>query len=85
MNSGLLLVQAIQALKEVGTTKEIMSEFLEKTMMLDDPQAKLYAEIVDQKPEGEEGGFGDDFGGGGSEEGEARPKLAKPRAEGEEG
>lgn len=61
MNSGLLLVQAIQALKELGSTKEIMSEFLEKTMLLDDAQAKLYAEIVDQKPAGEEGG---DFGGG---------------------
>ena len=87
MNSGLLLVQAIQALKEVGATKEIMSEFLEKTMMLDDPQAKLYAEIVDQKPAGEEDGFGGDFGGGdgGSEEGAARPKLGKPNAEGEEG
>ena len=88
MNSGLLLVQAIQALKEVGATKEIMSEFLEKTMMLDDPQAKLYAEIVDQKPAGEEDGFGGDFGDGGdggSEEGAARPKLGKPNAEGEEG
>ena len=80
MNSGLLLVQTIQALKEMGATKDIASEFLEKTMLLDDAQAKLYAKIVEQKAQGEEGG---DFGGGFGQEGGLGGE--KVRAEPEEG
>jgi len=50
MNAGMMLAQAMQTLKEMGATKEIMVEFLSKTMMLDEDQAKLYATIVDAKP-----------------------------------
>ncbi|MCK9394244.1 MAG: hypothetical protein M0Q44_01470 [Methylobacter sp.] len=58
MNSGLLLVGAIQQLKDAGATKEMMQDFLTNEMMLDEEQAKLYAPIVDVKPpaEGEGGG-----------------------------
>lgn len=62
MNGGMLLVQAMQMLKEMGASKDIMTEFLAKTMMLDEDQAKLYAAIVDAKPQDDGGGFG---GGGG--------------------
>ena len=60
MNLGALLVQAMQAMKDMGANKEIMAEFLTKTMMLDEDQAKLFATIVDAKPpEGaDDGGFG---------------------------
>jgi hypothetical protein len=53
MNGGLLLVQSMQMLKEMGATKAVMSEFLEKTMMLDAAQAALYASIVDAKAQEE--------------------------------
>ncbi len=53
MQSGGMLVQSMQMLKEMGATKEIMAEFLAKTMMLDEEQAKLYAAIVDAKPPGD--------------------------------
>lgn len=63
MNAGMLMVQSMQMMKDMGATKEIMEEFLAKTMMLDEDQAKLFATIVDAKPpEGAEGGGG--FGGG---------------------
>jgi len=60
MNSGALLVQAMQAMKDIGANKEIMAEFLAKTMMLDEDQAKLFATIVDAKPPdgADEGSFG---------------------------
>lgn len=61
MNAGLLQVQAIQALKDMGATKEILQEFLEKSMALDEAQAKLYASIVDQQQDAG-GGFGPDEG-----------------------
>lgn len=66
MNGGMLLVQAMQMLKEMGASKDIMTEFLAKTMLLDEDQAKLYAAIVDAKPQDDGGGFGGGgFGGGG--------------------
>lgn len=58
MNSGMLMVQAMQMMKELGANKEIMEEFLAKTMMLDEDQAKLFATIVDIKPPEEDGGGG---------------------------
>lgn len=61
MNAGMLLVQSMQMMKELGASKEIMGHFLSKTMILDEDQAKLYAAIVDAKPP-EDGGGG--FGGG---------------------
>jgi hypothetical protein len=65
MNAGMLLVQSMQMLKEAGATKEILSEFLVKEMLLDEAQAKLYATIVDAKPPDDGmGGGGGGFGGG---------------------
>jgi glutaminase len=58
MNAGMLLVQSMQMMKEMGASKEIMGEFLTKTMMLDEDQAKLFATIVDAKPPQDGGGFG---------------------------
>lgn len=80
MNAGMLLVQAIQAMKDMGSTKEIMQEFLQKTMMVDEAEAKLYATIVEQKPPEEGmGGMGGDFGGQMPEDsGEEKPQE-KPR------
>jgi hypothetical protein len=57
MNAGMLLVQSMQMMKEMGANKDIMGEFLTKTMMLDEDQAKLFATIVDAKPP-DAGGFG---------------------------
>lgn len=65
MNSGMMLVQAMQQMKDLGATEEMMQEFLSKTMMLDEDQAKLYAPIVKMKDEGnpDDGpGFGQGFG-----------------------
>jgi len=58
MNAGMMLVQSMQQLKDMGASKDLMSEFLAKTMMLDEDQAKLYASIVDTQPQdgGEDGG-----------------------------
>ena len=50
VNSGALLAQTIQLVKDMGADKEFMETFLCKTMQLDEDQAKLYAKIVDQKP-----------------------------------
>lgn len=61
MNAGMLMVQAMQMMKDMGANKEIMGEFLTKTMMLDEDQAKLFATIVDAKPP--EGAGGGGFGG----------------------
>ena len=72
MNAAGLIAQTIAALKEIGATKEIAERFLQKEMMIDEEDAKLYAEILDQKPEGEmgmEGGFGGGMPMGGHEEG----------------
>ena len=61
MNSGMILVQAMQQMKDLGATEEMMQEFLSKTMMLDEDQAKMYAGIVKMKDEGNP----DDGPGGG--------------------
>lgn len=50
VNSGALLAQTIQLVKDMGADKEFMETFLCKTMQLDEDQAKLYAKIVDRKP-----------------------------------
>lgn len=48
MNSGMLLVQAMQMSKDMGFNKDMMQSFLTKQMMLDEDQALLYAAIVEQ-------------------------------------
>lgn len=61
MNAGLILVQGIQQMKDLGATKPMMVQFLSKTMALDEEDAKLFANIVDQRPSedgaGGPGGF----------------------------
>lgn len=47
MGAGLMLAQAIQAMKELGASKEVMTRFLADTMTLDEEQAKMYAQVVD--------------------------------------
>lgn len=46
VNSGAMLVQAMDQLKNLGASEEIAAEFLAKTMALDDEQAKLYAKLM---------------------------------------
>lgn len=62
MNAAGLIAQVIGALKETGATKEVAERFLQKEMMIDEEDAKLYAQMLEQTPEGdaqgEEGGFG---------------------------
>lgn len=55
MNSGMMLAQALQTMKDMGANEKIMVSFLSKTMMVDDDQAKLFASIVNAKPP-EDGG-----------------------------
>ena len=52
MGVGLMLAQAMQAMKEMGASKEVMIRFLADIMMLDEEQATLYAQIVDAEPPG---------------------------------
>lgn len=66
MNSGMLLAQAMQSMKDMGASEEIMTEFLTKIMMLDEDQAKLFAKIVNAKNEGDGGDDNHPFGGGGA-------------------
>ncbi|WP_143056971.1 hypothetical protein [Nitrosomonas marina] len=60
MNAGMILVQAMQQMKDIGATEEIMEDFLTKEMLLDEDQAKIYAAIVKAKDEDEnhDDGFG---------------------------
>jgi hypothetical protein len=60
MNAGILLVQSMQMMKDMGANEEIMEAFLSKTMKLDQELARQYAKIVDAKPPG-----GEDMGMGG--------------------
>ena len=53
MNGGLMLVQAIQQFKDIGADKEMMKQFLTKTMLLDEDIAELYSGIVDIKGGGD--------------------------------
>ncbi|SET41379.1 hypothetical protein SAMN05216326_12564 [Nitrosomonas marina] len=77
MNAGMILVQAMQQMKDIGATEEIMEDFLTKEMLLDEDQAKTYAAIVKAKDEDEtnDDGFGNRSGGGfGNRSGED-PKM----------
>lgn len=58
MNSGLMLLQAMQLVKDLGASREVMVEFLTKTMLLDDDQAKTYATVVDSAGSADGGGMG---------------------------
>ncbi len=63
MNAGGILVQTMQAMKELGADKEIMKVFLEKTLMIDSDLADLYSRLVEAKPAGEEQDEKNPFGG----------------------
>jgi len=67
MNSGLLLAQGIQLMKDMGADKKIMELFLVKTMLVDEDEAKVYAGITELMPKGAE--MGGDFGGDGDGDG----------------
>ncbi|MCF7995284.1 MAG: hypothetical protein K9L88_10645 [Chromatiaceae bacterium] len=51
MGVGLGLTQAMQVMKDLGADKAMMQAFLTDIMQLDEEQAKIYAPIVDVKPE----------------------------------
>lgn len=59
MNAGLTVIQAMQAMKEMGADKKVLSSFLTKTMMLDEADAELYSKIVDTPDQ--QGQEGDEF------------------------
>lgn len=62
MNSGMMLAQALDMLKNLGATPQIAEEYLAKTMRLDADQAKLYAQLmVTKRPEADAGGQGGGF------------------------
>jgi hypothetical protein len=63
MNGGMMLAQSIQLMKDMGADVKIMESFLTKQMMMDEDQAKLFANIVNAVPS--EGEGGNDGGGGG--------------------
>jgi hypothetical protein len=46
MNVGLMLVQAIQQMKELGADQAMMKTFLTQTMLLDEDVAEKYSQIV---------------------------------------
>lgn len=50
MSVGLMLVQAIQQMKDLGATKPVLINFLTEIMTLDEKQAELYAEILTSSP-----------------------------------
>lgn len=65
MNAGMVMAQAMQMMKEMGSDKAIMETFLSKTLLIDEELAKQYAKIVDMLPKQPPGMGGDEFGGGG--------------------
>ncbi len=57
-NSAMLIIQAMQQLKDAGASKDMMLAFLRDEMMLDEDKAKVYITILDAKPEADPaGGF----------------------------
>lgn len=63
MNSGMLLIQAMQTAKDLGWDKEMMQMFLTRQMMLEEEEAALYAKMVDMKPPADSEGAAGSFGG----------------------
>lgn len=55
MNAGMMLAQTMQAMRDMGASKEVMQAFLSRTMLVDDDLAELFSSIVDA-PESEDGG-----------------------------
>ena len=78
MNAAGLIAQIIGTLKECGATPEIAERFLQKEMMIDEDEAKLYAQMLKAPAGGEGGEMGGGFEGGEQFE-------PKPKAGGEEG
>lgn len=65
MNSGMLMAQAMGMFKDMGADEAMMMEFLSKVLMCDEDQSKLFAKVVNAKPEEGGDGGGGGFGGGG--------------------
>ncbi len=78
MNAAGLIAQIIGTLKEAGATPEIAERFLQKEMMIDEDEAKLYAKMLESTG-GEGGDMGGGFGGGQNFE----QPLEKPAEEGD--
>lgn len=52
MNASSMVVQTLQMFKEMGASKEVVETFLQKSMMLDEEDAKVYAKVIEQQSEG---------------------------------
>lgn len=65
MNSGMLLIQAMQMAKDLGWDENQLKMFLTKQMMLDEEEAGLYAKMkpVETEADGGAGNFGTNTGG----------------------
>ncbi|KVN83504.1 hypothetical protein [Burkholderia ubonensis] len=73
MNTGLLLVQALQQLRDLGLDDKALAEILIKVMLLDEDQARLIVRGMPKQDAGDDGGDGDGGFGG-------NPPPRKPRA-----
>lgn len=81
MNAGLILMQAMQAFKEMGANLDQMQDFLEKDMKMDADRAKLFAKIVNVKSEGPGMGMGEPGGFGGPGENNNEDGFPSPDKE----
>lgn len=82
MNTGLLLVQGLQQLRELGLDDKALTEILTKVMLLDEDQAKLIVKGMPKEVADDGGGDG----GGGGFGGGPPPRKPKtpPPGEGDE-
>jgi hypothetical protein len=51
MNGGLLMLQGMQLIKDIGADKDIMQQLLSKEFLVDEDMAKVYAKIAELKSE----------------------------------
>ncbi|WP_109479095.1 hypothetical protein [Paraburkholderia sp. C35] len=65
MNTGLLLVQMLQQLRELGLDDKALTEILVKIALLDEDQAKLIVKGMPKETPDDGGGGGGGFGGRG--------------------
>lgn len=67
MNSTSIMVATLTALRDLGLSKEVNRQIIEKGMEQDEDMAELIADALDKAPPpeggGDEGGFGGGFGG----------------------
>jgi hypothetical protein len=65
MNTGLLLVQMLQQLRDLALDPKALTEILVKIALLDEDQVKLIVKGMPKEPPDDGGGGGGRFGGGG--------------------